>query len=82
MVENGDIYKGQYSGWYCRSDEAFLTDAQITTVNGQRVSLENGNSVEWISEYNYVFRLSKYQQQIKQFLEENPSFVFLTFTSQ
>ncbi|KAK8815225.1 hypothetical protein WA158_003437 [Blastocystis sp. Blastoise] len=75
MVSRGDIYKGEYEGWYCRSDESFLTEKQTTVDNNIRISLESGHPVEWISEYNYVFKLSKYQNQILEFLQNNPSFI-------
>lgn len=58
------IYKDKYSGWYCVPDETFLTESQLTIVNGEKVSLESGHKVEWTEEENYMFKLSDYQDDV------------------
>ncbi|KAG5671711.1 hypothetical protein PVAND_001891 [Polypedilum vanderplanki] len=65
LVNNKAIYKADYSGWYCVPDETFLTESQLITDNsGKKFSLESGHPVEWTSEENYMFKLSKYQDEI------------------
>jgi methionyl-tRNA synthetase len=65
LVENNAIYKADYTGWYCVSDETFLSDSQLVTDDkGKKFSLESGHPVEWTSEENYMFKLSKYQDDI------------------
>lgn len=61
-----------YSGWYCVSDETFLTDSQLRLdeASGQRFSLESGHPVEWTEEQNYMFRLSKLQDDIIYWLKQ------------
>lgn len=69
---------GKYEGWYCVSDEAFLTDDQIKEVkdpkSGQmiKVSIESGHKVEWVVEENYKFKLSQFKEPLLKWLRENP----------
>jgi methionyl-tRNA synthetase len=72
LKENGDLYKGHYEGWYCISDETFFTDAQL--VDGK--CPECGREIDYIKEENYFFKLSKYQDAIFKYLEDNPDFVY------
>ncbi|MDD5659733.1 MAG: methionine--tRNA ligase [Actinomycetota bacterium] len=71
LKENGDLYKGNYEGWYCIPDETFFTDAQI--VDGK--CPECGREVEYVKEENYFFKLSKYQDAIFKHIQENPDFI-------
>lgn len=61
----GDLYKKKYSGYYCSGCEAFITEKDLTEGKCQIHNLEP----ELIEEENYFFRLSKYANQIKNFLE-------------
>ncbi|KAK5644850.1 hypothetical protein RI129_006150 [Pyrocoelia pectoralis] len=80
LNKNGFIYSSKYSGWYCVSDETFLSEMQLKeTVNsdGTRtlVSLDSGHPVEWTEEQNYMFSLSKFQQNLMDWLSKNDSVV-------
>jgi len=58
----GWIERGEHAGWYCKSDEAFLTEAQVVKgSDGVMKSAESGHPVEWLEESNYVFKLSRCQ---------------------
>ncbi len=59
-MENGDIYKGEYSGYYCPGCEAYKTEKEL--VNGK---CPEHDKVEWMSEEAYFFRLSKYTDKIR-----------------
>ncbi|XP_066437122.1 methionine--tRNA ligase, mitochondrial [Eleutherodactylus coqui] len=77
LEENGYIYKGTYQGWYCTADEAFLSEEQTresTDAEGQkvRVSLESGHQVHWMSEENYMFRLSQLRPKLLDWLRTEP----------
>ena len=79
LMEKNFVYLGQYEGWYCLSDEAFLTPSQVIervdekTGSVTRVSAESGNKVEWVTEENYKFKLSAFQDQLIRWVEEkNP----------
>ena len=71
MYEKGDIYLGEYEGWYCTPCESFWTSAQLSLDNCP----ECGRSVEKIREKNYFFRLSKYQDLLIEYFEKYPDFV-------
>lgn len=75
LEERGHIYLGKYSGWYCVSDEAFLSDAELTEKKDKsgeliKVSSESGNSVEWTEEDSYKFRLSSFQDDLRHWLKD------------
>src|SRR6476659_7541837 len=67
----GDIYKGDYEGWYCTVDEIFVPETQL--VDGKCPTC--GNKVERLKEESYYFRLSKYQQPLLDFYDANPEFL-------
>ncbi|CAH8623517.1 Methionine--tRNA ligase, mitochondrial [Schistosoma haematobium] len=68
---SGNIYRSKYSGWYCISDEAFYTPWEIdeTSSSGVPVSKETGNTVEWIEEENYMFKLSSFKNDLHKWLD-------------
>ena len=65
MYENGDIYKGTYSGKYCKPCESFWTESQL--VEGK--CPDCGREVQDAEEEAYFFRLSKYAGRIQDLLE-------------
>lgn len=76
LVERGFIYKSKYEGWYCLSDETFVSDLQTEDVVRDnktiKVSLESGNPVEWSEEDNYMFKLSAFREELLNWLDSNP----------
>ena len=62
LVENGWIYKGKYSGWYCISDEAYYTEDDLIKQSDGSFKTELGKSVEWKEEESYFFKLSSFQK--------------------
>ncbi len=71
LYEKGDIYKGEYEGWYCTPCEAFWTETQVT----EGKCPDCGRPVEMTKEESYFFRLSKYQDALLKYFEENPEFI-------
>lgn len=67
--ENGDIYKGEYWGKYSVSEETFVPENQL--VDGKYM----GKEVIDVKEVSYFFRLSKYQDALLKFIEENPNYI-------
>ena len=65
MYENGDIYKGEYAGKYCKPCESFWTDSQL--VDGK--CPDCGRDVQDAKEEAYFFRLSKYADRVRDLLE-------------
>lgn len=75
MEANGDIYLDKYAGWYSVRDEAFYTEEQTDLrEDGIRYATETDTEVTWTEEESYFFRLSKYQDKLLAYYEENPDF--------
>ncbi|UFX83044.1 methionine--tRNA ligase [Candidatus Absconditicoccus praedator] len=70
--ENGDIYQGEYEGYYCVGCEAFKKESDLTE---DGLCPDHLKKPDFIKEKNYFFKLSKYQDDLLRFYEENPSFV-------
>jgi methionyl-tRNA synthetase len=72
---NGDIYLGTYEGWYCPS-EGFrnATDVQ-ETARGTICPNHPEVPLQWLSEKNWFFRLSAYQERLERHFLDNPEFV-------
>ncbi|MBD3872095.1 MAG: methionine--tRNA ligase [Acidobacteria bacterium] len=68
ITDAGDIYKGEYEGWYLAADEAFIPDSQVKDGH----DLESGRPVERLSEPSYFFRLSAYQEPLLEWYQSNP----------
>ena len=75
LEKNGDIYLSKYTGWYSISDEAFYSEEEITTKEGDKVSIASGSTVEWVEEESYFFKLSKWQNKLLEYYEKNPDFI-------
>jgi len=70
MFDKGDIYLGEYEGWYCKGCESYFTEKEIE--NGK---CPIGHEVFKEKEKAYFFRLSKYEEWLLQYIEENPTFL-------
>ncbi|KAK9489911.1 tRNA synthetases class I (M)-domain-containing protein [Lipomyces doorenjongii] len=70
LVEKGYIYKGKHEGWYSVSDETFYPESQLNREFDQSsgvtkvYSNETGKEVEWASEENYFFALSRMREPL------------------
>ncbi|MGV3488428.1 MAG: methionine--tRNA ligase [Tuberibacillus sp.] len=71
LVDQGDIYLGEYEGWYCTPCESFFTEHQL--VNGN--CPDCGRPVEKVKEESYFFKMSKYVDRLLAYYEENPDFI-------
>ena len=71
LYDKGDIYKGEYKGLYCTPCESFWTETQL--INGK--CPDCGRDVHEVSEEAYFFKLSKYQNRLVKYYEENPDFI-------
>ncbi len=71
LQDSGDIYKDVYKGHYCTPCEAYWTDSQLV----DNMCPDCGREVEYREEESYFFRLSKYQDKLLKFYEENPDFI-------
>ena len=71
LYDKGDIYKGTYEGMYCTPCESFFTPSQL--VDGK--CPDCGREVQPAKEEAYFLKLSKYQEQLKNYINEHPKFI-------
>jgi methionyl-tRNA synthetase len=71
IYDQGDIYKAEYSGWYCTPCETFWTERQA---EGQ-ICPDCGRPVELLKEESYFFRMSKYQDRLLEYIDTHPEFI-------
>ncbi len=72
LYNQGDVYKSEYEGWYCVPCESFFTDSQL--VDGK--CPDCGREVRKEKEEAYFFKMSKYQKQLEEYIEQNPNFIY------
>ena len=71
FYEQGDIYKGEYEGWYCTPCESFFTATQA--VDGK--CPDCGAPLRQAKEEAYFFRMSKYADRLMQYIDEHPELI-------
>ncbi len=71
LYDQGDIYKGEYEGWYCTPCESFWTETQAA--DGK--CPDCGREVKKAKESSYFLKLSKYQKRLEEYLESHLDFV-------
>ncbi|MEK6732262.1 MAG: methionine--tRNA ligase [Candidatus Omnitrophota bacterium] len=71
LAEKGDIYEGEYSGWYCTPCESFWTKAQLV----DNACPDCGRKAEEIKEKNLFFKLSKYQSWLVEYINSHGDFI-------
>lgn len=69
--ENGDIYKGNYEGFYCTGCEQFYTEAECPDL----ICPIHKRKLEKIKEESYFFKLSKYQKFLLDLYKKHPEFI-------
>ncbi len=72
LYDQDDIYKSEYEGMYCTPCESFWTESQL--VDGK--CPDCGREVKPAKEEAYFLRLSKYQKQLEDFIEQNENFIY------
>ncbi|MDT3994747.1 MULTISPECIES: methionine--tRNA ligase [Mammaliicoccus] len=81
LLAQGDIYLGEYEGWYSIPDETYYTETQLVDpvyedgkiVGGK--SPDSGHEVELVKEESYFFKLDNYSDRLLKFFDENPDFI-------
>ena len=71
FMEQGDIYKGEYEGWYCIPCESYFTETQL--VDGK--CPDCGREVKLMKEEAYFFNMKKYEDRLLKYYEEHPDFI-------
>lgn len=71
FLDNGDIYKGEYEGWYCTPCESFFTETQLLDGNCP----DCGRPVQKVKEESYFFNMKKYADRLLAYYEQNVEFI-------
>ncbi len=71
LYDQGDIYKGEYEGWYCTPCESFWTETQL--VDGK--CPDCGRPVEKAKDESYFLKLSKYADRLIEYIETHDEFI-------
>jgi methionyl-tRNA synthetase len=71
IYDAGDIYFGEYGGLYCYGCERFYTQKEL--IDGK--CPDHQKAPEYISEKNYFFRMSKYQERLLEAIQTNPDLI-------
>ncbi len=72
LYDKGDIYKGYYEGMYCQECEAFYTKSQLTEEGKCPIC---GSEVKPMKEEAYFFKMSKYADELLDYIESHPDFI-------
>ncbi|MCK8607555.1 methionine--tRNA ligase [Apilactobacillus ozensis] len=81
LLDQGDIYLGEYSGWYSVSDEEYFTESQLAEVyrddSGKVVGgkAPSGHEVQLVNEKSYFFKMSKYADWLLDYYKAHPDFI-------
>ncbi|UCC79940.1 MAG: methionine--tRNA ligase [Candidatus Zixiibacteriota bacterium] len=71
IYDRGEIYSAEYEGWYCVHEERFWTEKDLVEGNCP----DCNRPVTKITEMNYFFKMSKYQNWLVDYIEKNPDFI-------
>ena len=71
FLKQGDIYKGEYEGWYCEPCESYFTETQL--VDGK--CPDCGRDVRKMKEESYFFNMKKYTNRLLEYYEDHPDFI-------
>lgn len=81
LLDQGDIYKGKYTGWYSVDDEEYFTESQLAEVyrdeDGNVIGgkAPSGHEVQLVEEESYFFKMSKYADWLMDYYKEHPDFI-------
>lgn len=81
LLDQGDIYKGEYVGWYSVDDEEYFTESQLAEVyrddSGKVIGgkAPSGHEVELVKEESYFFKMSKYADWLMDYYQQHPDFI-------
>ena len=81
LLKQGDIYLGEYTGWYSVEDEEYFTESQLAEVykddDGNVIGgkAPSGHDVRLVKEPSYFFKMSKYADRLVEYYKEHPDFI-------
>jgi len=75
LMQQGDIYKGEYVGWYCTPCETYVTDKESATDATEVTCPACLRPTNKLSEECYFFKLSAYQDRLLELYEKHPNLI-------
>ncbi|AXX64035.1 methionine--tRNA ligase [Bombilactobacillus bombi] len=81
LIDQGDVYLGEYTGWYSLDDEEYFTESQLAQVyrdeQGKVIGglAPSGHEVKLVKEPSYFFKMSKYADRLLKYYEDHPDFI-------
>ncbi|MDR3315421.1 MAG: methionine--tRNA ligase, partial [Coriobacteriales bacterium] len=75
LKDNGYLYKDTYEDWYCVPEETFFTEEQSVIEADKHLCPDCGRELTYVSEENWFFKLSAFEEPLLKFYEENPEFI-------
>lgn len=81
LIDQGDVYLGEYIGWYSVDDEEYFTESQLAKVyrddHGQVIGglAPSGHEVKLVKEPSYFFKMSKYADRLLEYYDQHPNFI-------
>lgn len=81
LLDQGDIYKGTYKGWYSVDDEEYFTESQLKEVYHDEAGnvtggvAPSGHEVQMVEEESYFFKMSKYADWLMDYYQAHPDFI-------
>ncbi|WP_125771314.1 methionine--tRNA ligase [Companilactobacillus furfuricola] len=81
LIKQGDVYLGEYTGWYSVDDEEYFTESQLAEVyrdkDGKVIGgkAPSGHEVQLVKEPSYFFKMGKYADRLLKYYEDNPTFI-------
>ncbi len=73
LKDTGDVYLGEYEGWYDEGQEEYVTETNARASDYK--SAVSGRPLTRVKEKNYFFALSKYQDRLIAYIEAHPAFI-------
>ncbi|MFZ2150675.1 MAG: methionine--tRNA ligase [Candidatus Absconditicoccaceae bacterium] len=73
--DKGDIYEGEYKGYYCVGCEGFKTEKDLIEKNGEMVCPDHLKKPDLITEKNRFFKLKNYSEKLKELYKSHPNFL-------
>lgn len=74
LMDQGDIYKGSYEGWYCVPCETYFPESQV---GDGKLCPDCGRPPQNMTEESYFFRMSRYEKPLLDHYEKNRDAILL-----